>query len=236
MLLLLVGCTKVYGPQRLDFINTTRYTSSNRTGLAAADTLASRVYAENTDAKGASLGRLVVTVTYQPRRNPFLYPTPVSALSLDSLNKNPQDFVFLDSTLAAGTNTFLLTTTYGVRTTTGLERWTYDLYNTSNDKTASRAIQLSMRRPDSLAIYQDYTLKLVIPAVGVPSGVRLKSTRRYLSLLAGLALPGYTVLRASGPADSTSAQARAQRLIDLVILPDGLTIASLNAPGLGYNT
>ncbi|RZL07842.1 MAG: hypothetical protein EOO62_16445, partial [Hymenobacter sp.] len=196
--LLVAGCTKVYGPQRLDFVNTTRYTSSNRVGLSAADTLASRLYAENRDSTDLSqpkLGRVVVTVTYLPKRNPFLYPSPVSSLSRELIDNNPEDFVFLDSTLANNKNTFSLFTTYGVRTTTGSERWTYDLYNTSNDKTASRALQLSMRRPDSLYTYQDYTLKLVIPAVGVPAGVRAKSTRRYLNLLAGLALPAYTVLK-----------------------------------------
>ncbi|MGI4867183.1 MAG: hypothetical protein ACRYFZ_24915 [Janthinobacterium lividum] len=219
--LLAAGCTKVYGPQRLDFVNTTRYTSSNRTGLNPADTLASRLYAENTDANGPKLGRIVVTVRYQPRRNPFLYPIPLSSFNRDSIDKSAENFVFLDSTLASGTDNFSLFTTYGVRTTTGAERWQYELRNTDNNVTANRAVQLSMRRPDSLYTYQDYTLRLVVPAVGVPGGVRLKSSRRFLSLLPGLALPGYTVLKSGAPG---TAQAAAQKLVDLVVLADGLTI------------
>jgi hypothetical protein len=226
--LLLAGCTKEHGPQRLDFVNTARYTSSNRTGLNPADTLASRVFAENTDANGPKLGRLVVTVRYQPRRNPFIYPTPISSINRDSIDKSSENFVFLDSALVDGNgiypSNFLLTTTFGVRTTTGSERWQYDLYNsTDQTPTASRAVNLSMRRFDSTAVYNDYLLRLVIPAVGVDPAVRAKSTRRFLHLRAGLALPAYTVIKAGSPG---AAQAAAQKLTDLVVLPDGLTLIS----------
>jgi len=226
--LLLAGCTKEAGPQRLDFVNTTRYTSSNRTGLSPADTLVSRVYAENTDPNGPKLGRLVVTVRYQPRRNPFVYPTPISAINRDSIDKSSENFVYLDSALVDNQgvypNNFLLTNIFGVRTTTGSERWQYDLYNSNGGSpTASRAVNLSMRRSDSTAVYNEYLLKLVIPAVGVDAAVRAKSTRRFLHLRAGLALPAYTVLKSGAPGD---AQATAQRLTDLVILPDGLTLIS----------
>jgi hypothetical protein len=232
---LLAGCTKENGPQRLDFVNTTRYTSSNRVGLNPADTLASRVFAENTDKSGPNLGRLVVTVRYQPRRNPFLYPTPISSISRDSIDKSAENFVYLDSALvqidpATGKTmyptTFLLTNTFGIRTTTGSERWQYDLYNSSSlmsGPTATRAVTLGMRRTDSTAVVNDYLLRLVIPAVGVDPTVRAKSTRRFLHLRAGLALPAYTVLKSGAPGD---AQAVAQRLTDLVILPDGLTLIS----------
>lgn len=233
--LLLASCTKENGPQRLDFVNTTRYTSSNRVGLNPADTLASRVFAENTDKGGPNLGRLVVTVRYQPRRNPFLYPTPISSISRDSIDKSAESFVYLDSMLVTTDPitgqtmypaSFTLTNTFGVRTTTGSERWQYDLYNSSSltqGPTATRAVNLGMRRPDSTAVVNDYLLRLVIPAVGVDPAVRAKSTRRFLHLRAGLALPAYTVLRAGAPGD---AQAVAQRLTDLVILPDGLTLIS----------
>jgi len=235
---LLAGCTKTYGPQRLDFVNTTRFTSSNRTGLNPADTLASRLYAENNDASGPKLGRLLVTVQYRPKRDPFLYPTPVSSINRDLIDKNPEDFVFLDSALVktvSGQNVypdnFLLTTTYGVRTTTGSEHWQYELRNSNNDVTASRAVDLGMRRIDSLAVYHDYLLKLVIPAVGVDATpeIRSKSARRFLSLYAGLALPAYTVLRAGAPGDAQNA---AQQVVDLIILPDGLTLVSPDSPTL----
>jgi hypothetical protein len=240
--LLLAGCTKENGPQRLDFVNTTRYTSSNRVGLNPADTLASRIFAENKDQNGPNLGRLVVTVRYQPRRNPFVYPTPISSVNRDSIDKSTEGFVFLDSTLAevnAATGqltypgSFLLTTTFGVRTTTGTERWEYDLYSSASlnsDPTARRAVRLSMRRPDSTAIYNDYLLRLVIPAVGVNPLVRAKSSRRFLHLRAGLALPAYTVVRAGAPDPAT--QGVAQRLTDLIILADGLTLVSPNATRL----
>jgi hypothetical protein len=225
--LLLAGCTKENGPQRLDFVNTTRYTSSNRVGLNPADTLASRVFAENKDLNGPNLGRLVVTVRYQPRRNPFLYPTPISSINRDSIDKSAENFVYLDSTLAdangAYPTSFLLTNIFGVRTTTGSERWQYDLYNRDGNKTATRAVNLGMRRIDSTAVVNDYLLRLVIPAVGVDPAVRAKSTRRFLHLRAGLALPAYTVLKSGAP---DTAQAVAQRLTDLVILPDGLTLIS----------
>jgi hypothetical protein len=228
--LLLAGCTKENGPQRLDFVNTARYTSSNRVGLNPADTLASRVFAENTDASGPKLGRLVVTVRYQPRRNPFIYPTPISSINRDSIDKSSENFVFLDSTLLDSQgkllDTYSFISPFGVRTTTGSERWQYDLYNSASlysGPTASRAVNLSMRRIDSTAVYNDYILKLVIPAVGVDAAVRAKSTRRFLHLRAGLALPAYTVIKSGAPGD---AQATAQKLTDLVVLPDGLTLIS----------
>ncbi|HET9505105.1 MAG TPA: hypothetical protein VFO93_16295 [Hymenobacter sp.] len=230
--LLLAGCAKEPGPQRLDFVNTARYTSSNRVGLNPADTLASRVFAENNDLNGPGLGRLVITVQYQPRRDPFLYPTPLSSFNRDSIDKSSGSFVYLDSTLSG--NTFSLINVFGVRTTTGSERWQYDLYSSASpttDRTASRAVRLGMRRPDSLAVFHDYTFKLVIPAVGVGTNndVRRNSARRFLHLRAGLALPAYTVVRAIAP---DTAQAVAQRLTDLIILSDGLTLVSPSSPTL----
>jgi hypothetical protein len=236
--LLLAGCTKENGPQRLDFVNTTRYTSSNRVGLNPADTLASRVFAENKDLNGPNLGRLVVTVQYQPRRNPFLYPTPISSISRDSIDKSAENFVYLDSTLVDANGayppSFLLTNTFGIRTTTGSERWQYDLYNRDGNKTATRAVRLGTRRPDSTAVINDYLLRLVIPAVGVDPTVRAKSTRRFLHLRAGLALPAYTVVRAGTPDPTT--QGVAQKLTDLIILPDGLTLVSPDSPTLSTIT
>jgi hypothetical protein len=238
--LVLAGCAKEYGPQRLDFVNTSRYTSSNRTGLNPADTLASRVYAGNadsTDMNKPKLGRLIVTVQYQPRRNPFVYPTPLSSFNRDSIDKSSESFVYLDSTLVNRNgvypDNFTFTNIFGVRTTTGSERWQYDLRNSKNEPTASRAVRLNMRRPDSTAVYNDYTFKLIIPAIGVPVAVRGKSSRRFLHLRAGLAVPAYTVVKAGAPGD---AQMSAQRLTDLIILSDGLTLVSPDSPTLSTVT
>ena len=238
--LVLAGCTKGNGPQRLDFINTTRYTSSNRTGLSPADTLATRVFVENTDAANSQLGRLRVTVYYQPRRNPFVYPTPLSAINRDSIDKSSESLVYLDSALVdrkgQPLSNFTYTNVFGVRTTTGSERWQYDLKNNSGETTASRAVRLGMRRSDSTAVYNDYTLRLIIPAIGVGTNdtVRTKSSRRFLHLRAGLALPAYTVVKAGAPDPTT--QGVAQRLTDLIILRDGLTIVSPNSATLNAGT
>ena len=223
--LLLAACSKENGPQRLDFVGTSRYTSSNRGSLAPADTLASRIYAEG---PGNTLGRLRVTVRYAPGRNPFVYPNPPVR---DSIKTAPDpDFVYLDTTLIdpvtkGNLSNFVYTNVFGVRTTTGTERWQYDLYDKAGALVASRAVRLSMRRPDSTSVlYQDYTLKLQVPATGV-------AARRFLQLRAGLALPAYTVLGLTTSL-TTAQRDSLQQLTDLIILPDGLTLAAPNAPGL----
>lgn len=214
--------------QRLDFVGTTRLTSSNRTGLSPADTLASRVYAEATDARQI-LTRLRITVTYMPRRDPFMYPTPVSALLRDLIDNNPDPaFIYLDtlltnSSLGNNAQNFLFTSVFGVRTTTGSERWQYELLDPNENVVASRAFKLSMRRSDSLLVYNDYTLKLGVPASG-------KAARRFLHLRPGLALPAYTVLSVSN--QLSPQQIALQDSTDLIVQPDGLTIMSPDAPGL----
>lgn len=218
--------------QRLDFVGTTRLTSSNRTGLGPADTLASRVYAEATDSRQI-LTRLRITVTYMPRRNPFVYPTPVSSLIRDLIDNNPDPaFIYLDTLLTnspQGTNAqnFLFTSVFGVRTTTGSERWQYELLDPSENVVASRAFKLSMRRPDSLLTYNEYTFKLGVPASG-------RAARRFLHLRPGLALPAYTVLSVS---NQLSPQQKAlQDSTDLIMQPDGLTITSPDAAMLVLNS
>ncbi|MGI4741373.1 MAG: hypothetical protein ACRYG7_39910 [Janthinobacterium lividum] len=213
--------------QRLDFVGTTRLTSSNRTGLSPADTLASRVYAEATDARQI-LTRLRITVAYTPRRNPFLYPTPVSSLVRDLIDNNPDPtFIYLDTLLTNNAQNFLFTSVFGVRTTTGSERWQYELLDPSENVVASRAFRLSMRRADSLLIYNEYTLRLGVPATG-------PAARRFLHLLPGLALPAYTVLSVSN--QLSSQQAALQDSTDLIVQPDGLTIAAPDAATLVLNS
>jgi hypothetical protein len=230
-LVLLAGCADNRGNtgQRLDFVGTTRLTSSNRTGLQPADTLASRVYGVAPD--NELLTRLRITVKYMPRRNPFVYPTPISSLVRDSIDKYPDpDFIYLDTLL--NRKEVVFTSVFGVRTTTGSERWQYELRDGNDAVRAGRAFELSMRRPDSLLNYQDYTLKLPVPAKDT------LGARRFLQLRAGLALPAYTVLgnTVTGTTAATkiavapsAAQGIIQRLTDLIVLPDGLTIVAPNS-------
>lgn len=224
-LALLAACTDVNekNAQRIDFVGSSRLTASNKTLTLPGDTLASRIYAEaNSDDPSQILTRLRITVTYMPRRNPFLYPTPLSSLNRDSINNNPDaGLIYLDTLLTANPKNLLFTSVFGVRTTTGSERWQYDLLDPDTTVRASRAFRVSMRRSDSLNTYHDYTLKLLAPANG-------RGARRFLQLRAGLALPAYSVLsiNTSRPAS----QAVLQQLTDLILLPDGLTLVTPDAP------
>jgi len=226
-LALLAACTDVTGDkaQRLDFVGSTRFTASNRTTTVPGDTLASRVYAEvNPDDPSQLLTRLRITVRYTPRRDPFLYPTPVSSINRDLIDKNPDGgFIYLDTLLnksPATSKNLLFTSVFGVRTTTGSERWEYELLSADTVVQASRAFRISMRRPDSLNTYHDYTLKLVAPA-------NRPGARRFLHLKAGLALPAYSVLN-TAPSRPAS-QYALQKLTDLIVLPDGLTLVAPDA-------
>jgi hypothetical protein len=227
-LALLAACsdvTKNTG-QRIDFIGSTRLTASNKVTSTPGDTLASRIFAEaNPDDPSQILTRLRITVTYMPRRNPFLYPTPVSSINRDSINNNPDaGLIYLDTLLSANPSTaksLLFTSVFGVRTTTGSERWQYELLNPDTTVQASRAFLVNMRRTDSLNTYHDYTLKLTAPANG-------RGARRFLQLRAGLALPTYSVL--STTTSRPASQAVLQKLTDLIQLPDGLTFVSPDAP------
>lgn len=230
-LALLAACSdvKTNTGQRLDFVGSSRLTASNKTTSTPGDTLASRIYA---DASGPDqiLTRLRITVTYSPRRDPFLYPTPVSSINRDLIDKNPDaGVIYLDTLLTANPKNLLFTSVFGVRTTTGSERWQYDLLGPGTDTTvqASRAFRVSMRRSDSLNTYHDYTLRLVAPANG-------RGARRFLQLKAGLALPAYSVLGTT--TIRPNSRNALQKLTDLILLPDGLTLVSPKLPTLTLNS
>jgi hypothetical protein len=230
-LALLAACSdvKTNTGQRLDFVGSSRLTASNKTTSTPGDTLASRIYA---DASGPDqiLTRLRITVTYSPRRDPFLYPTPVSSINRDLIDKNPDaGVIYLDTLLTANPKNLLFTSVFGVRTTTGSERWQYDLLGPGTDTTvqASRAFRVSMRRSDSLNTYHDYTLRLVAPANG-------RGARRFLQLKAGLALPAYSVLGTT--TSRPNSRNALQKLTDLILLPDGLTLVSPKLPTLTLNS
>jgi hypothetical protein len=233
LLLLLTSCSEKTGSLRLDFVGATRFISSNRTGVGPADTLTSRIYAEaDPDDASQILTRLRVTVKYSPRRSPFLYPIPISALVRDSIDKNSDpDFIYLDTLLdaPATAKSFALNSLFGVRTTSGTERWQYDLLTPDGSVAATRAFQVNVRRADSLLAYHDYTLKLPVPASG-------NAARRFLQLRAGLALPAYSLLGMAMANNSASQQEAQQNITDLILLqsgtqlvsPDNTTLLTLN--------
>ncbi|MGI4833093.1 MAG: hypothetical protein ACRYFK_06475 [Janthinobacterium lividum] len=215
LLLLLAACTKVSGPLQLYFIGSTRFTSGNRTGLGAGDTLATRIFVAADSASGMGLKEVRVTVTYTPNPQPFAYPVPLTAFVFSSLPSGEQ-LVYLDTIFKAPyPKNYLLTTVFGVRTTAGAERWEYTATDAAGH-TSARGFTATTRRTtaDSTLLYNDYFLRLNVPARGV-------GTRRFIQLKSGLALPAYTVLGTS--ATPTPSQ---QGLTDLVQSIDGLRLFS----------
>jgi hypothetical protein len=207
--LLLAGCAQVSGPLKLYFISSARFTSGNRARVAPGDTLATSLYAV-TDAANRQVARLTnfrAVVTYTPRREPFAYPVPLS-LFIATPGADPE-VVYLDTTLAVPN--FLFTPVFGVRTTSGSENWTFTARD-SEGNTSARSFITTVRYTDSLKLYHNYILKLRVPATQ-------KSDRRFIDLKSGLALPAYSVL-------GSVLNPTLQQLTDLVVLPNGLSLAS----------
>ncbi len=216
---LLAGCAKVSGPLKLYFIGASRFTSGNRAGIGPGDTLATSLYAVTDNPPGSNnhLTHFTATVRYTPRRAPFAYPIPIN---LFVNNIGPDSLVTYVDTVLTGPN-FLFTPVFGARTTSGTERWTFTA-NDNNSNSAARSFVLAVRRSDSLAVYHDYLLKLRVPAT-------TRSDRRFIDLKSGLALPAYSVLGAGGPSAS---QTQLQQLTDMVVLPNGLGLASPDVANL----
>lgn len=215
----LAGCTKTSSPLTTYFVGAARFVSGNRTSTSlpgAADTLAARLYVDATNRATQGLKRLYVTVDYSPRLQPFVYPTPITNFVLSSVKPTTEQLVYMDSTFTGAPTELLFTTVFGVRTSTGTERWTFTATDNAGNSSA-RSFVLAQRRADSAAVYNDYTLKLPVPATS-------KTARRFLDLKTGLALPGFTV------ANNPTQQLRT----DMVVLPDGLTLASPDALPAAY--
>jgi len=203
---LLAGCgAKTNGPLALYFVGSSRFTTGNKTNVGPGDSLATNLYAL---ANGTNtLSHFRATVIYSPQREPFAYP----ALLASFINNVPADpeVVFMDSTLTD--KDFLYTPVFGVRTTAGTERWTFTATDKDNN-TSSRSFVLSVRRSDSLAVFNSYSLRLRVPAAGV-------AARRFIDLKSGIALPTYSVV-------GKVPNAELQKLTDLIVLPDGLRLMS----------
>lgn len=210
-LALLAACTKVSGPLQLYFIGSSRFTSGNRASLGAGDTLATRIYATADTTIG--LKEVRITVTYSPNRQSFAYPVPITSFLFTTLPSGEQ-ITYLDTLLKAPyPRNFLLTSVFGVRTTAGSEKWVYEATDQAGN-TSTRSFVASMRRYDSLAVYNDYFLRLNVPARGM-------SVRRFVQLKSGLALPAYTVL-----GTSVTPTPDQQALTDMVQSVDGLRLFS----------
>ena len=107
---------------------------------------------------------------------------------------------------------FRFTPTFGVRSTSGTERWTYTVTDAAKH-TSTRTYRLTVRKADSAAVYQGYTL---LPTLRPDS-----LARTYFALRSGLLLPGFAVKN----------QPVNQALIDLVAVNDKGVI-SLEAPAV----
>ena len=121
LLLLALACTKstVSPGLRLDFVGSARFTSSTRAlSTAPADTLASKIYAMNTDTT-VKLQELLIQLTSSPTRTPVLYP---ASGVLPTLNPDPV-LTYLDSTLTRHPGDLAFTNLLAGRTTSGSDLW-----------------------------------------------------------------------------------------------------------------
>ena len=220
---LLTACSKTDAPVRLDLIGNSTLTSGNRTA-APGDTLTTRAYAVGTD---HNLAHLRITVKYEPTRTPFLYPVPATSYNPKN-TPDDDELVYLDSTLTTTSANYtgrelLFQNKYAVRTTSGTELWQYTATDTQG-QTAVRALRVTVRKGDSLAVFHNYSavLRPAPPVAGAPTpaifGLR-DQARAFLNLRAGLVLPKYALLSQPGN----------QPLVDLVCVASATGI-SLDAP------
>ena len=216
--LLAAGCSKTNPPLKVYFVGSTRFTTATRTATAA-DTLATRLYFDDSGTDPAGLTNLRVTVDYRPMVRPFAYPNPLTGFLFSSIGNGTETLVYLDTTYVAPLPVDLLyTTTFGVRTSTGNENWTFTMRDTAGN-VVSRGFTIKQRRTDSLVAFNDYTLKLNLPATG-------RTARRFLDFEDGLALPAHAV----GNLGNAPWQSR----LSAVLLPDG-TLASPDGLKLNPN-
>ncbi|MBF9239026.1 hypothetical protein I2I05_16610 [Hymenobacter sp. BT683] len=197
---LLGACSKTNGPVRLDFVGNTTLTSSNRT-VSANDTLSTRAYAVGND---NALRRLRISVTYEPGPEPFLYPLPLSGFD-PSDAPAAQTIVYLDSLITPIQSTstytspfrggeYLFENRFSARSTSGTEVWQYTVTDATGES-ASRAFRLTVRKPDSAAVFHNYNLVVrPRPRTALAFDTLRERARVFLNLSYGLLLPKYAVL------------------------------------------
>lgn len=222
---LLGACSKTATPVQVDFVGATTLTSSNKV-VNPNDTLTTRTYAVGND---NALTHLRVTVTYNRGLTPIVYPVPIVGYDVTT-GPDAQTITYLDSTLvlASGPNgprggDILYQNQFSARATSGTEIWQYTA--TDNAKqSATRAYQLTVRKPDSAALFHSYTTIIQPPAnaATTPHAV-LDRARVYLNLRYGLLLPRYSVINRENTLVNN------QQLVDLICTARSAGIA-LEAP------
>lgn len=233
---LLGACTKTDQPVQLDFIGSTTLTSGNR--LASPnDTLRTRAFAVGND---NLLQRLRVTVNYSYGLFPFLYPVPLSGFDPED-GPPAREIVYLDSLLEVTPGArpddprggeFLFENRFAARSTSGTELWQYTATDVMS-ASAARAYRLTVRKPDSAAVFHTYTA-LIRPFPGSPVAVSnlpvadrfLRDRARvFLNLRSGLLLPKYSLLNKQGTLQGN------QPLVDLVCVSNGAnTVIRFDSP------
>ncbi|MBC6991628.1 hypothetical protein [Hymenobacter sp. BT491] len=213
MTLLLSTCQPALEPgPRLSFVSNARYNTGNRVVSSPGDTLTTKIYARAAD-DDSPLQRVRILVKYQPRKEPIVYPNAYNPLT-DPLATPEAEFVYMDSVLSPqSAKEFSFQHTFGIRTTSGQETWTYEATDANTTpRTASKSFRLTMRNLDSALTYHRYTIRLQSP--------RNYDSRRFLYALAGLAFPKFSVFQ--NPA--------IQGLIDFVYVPNSDGTISLASP------
>lgn len=222
---LLGACTKTAAPVQVDFVGATTLISSNKV-VNPNDTLTTRVYAVGND---NALTHLMVTVTYNQGLTPIIYPVPIVGYDVTT-GPEQQTITYLDSTLVLPPSAngprggdILYQNQFSARATSGTELWQYKA--TDNAKqSATRAYQLTVRKPDSAALYHGYTVIMQPPtATATTPHPVLDRARVYLNLRYGLLLPRYSVI------NQQNTLLNNQQLVDLICTARASGIA-LEAP------
>ena len=235
---LLGACSKTDRPVQLDFIGNTTLISGNRV-VNPNDTLRTRAFAVGND---NLLNRLRVTVSYSFGLFPYLYPVPISGFNPNDA-PGPREVVFMDSLITPILSTptytspyrggeFLFENRFSARSTSGTELWQYTASDVMRES-ASRAYRLTVRKPDSAAVFHNYTA-LIRPLAGSPVSVSAlpeadrplrNRARVFLNLRSGLLLPKYALLNKEASLQPN------QPLVDVVCVANGAnTVIRLDSP------
>ncbi|OWP64647.1 hypothetical protein CDA63_02495 [Hymenobacter amundsenii] len=194
------------GPQ-VDLVASARLSTANRLLTTPGDTVATGMLAR---ADGDSpLKQVRITVEYSPIPEPL---DPLFYNTYPDLTKAPKTtLVYLDSTVSALSELYFQSV-HGIRTTAGVETWSYMATDTEG-RTGKSSQRLRLGRTDSAAVFHNYTATLEAPgALG---------RRRFLALREGFVLPSFSLR--NQPAN--------QQLIDLVFRPErGTAAPTLSTP------
>ena len=123
-------------------------------------------------------------------------------------------------------------TRFAARSTSGTEQWQYIATDAASES-AARAFRLTVRKPDSAAVFHSYTT-LIRPVPGSPVAVSAgpatdrpmrDRARVFLNLRSGLLLPKYSLLNKQASLQSN------QPLVDVVCVSNtGNSIIRFDSP------